>query len=68
MVTDVKPIKSKMLQTRQIDKNNAKQVRVDASIHQLLKIRAAESGETLRSLIEGSLGEMLGVKNKKKYY
>jgi len=55
-----------MSTNKQVNRKVTKLVRIDASIHKLLKIRAAESGETLGSLIEGSLGEMLGVKNKKK--
>lgn len=48
-------------ENRQIDKKKTKQVRIDASVHHLLKIKAAESGETLRSLIEGALTEVLAV-------
>lgn len=45
----------------QIDKNKSKQVRIDVGIHKLLKIYCAKSGETLRSVIEGCLADVLGV-------
>lgn len=39
-----------------------KQVRIDAGLHQLLKIKAAESNTTIRELLEGCLSELLAVK------
>lgn len=45
---------------RKVDKNKSKQVRIDAGIHKLLKIHCAERGETLRSVIEGCLADVLG--------
>ena len=47
--------------SRQIDTKKTKQVRIDAGVHQLLKIKAAKDGETLRSLIEGALTGVLAV-------
>lgn len=46
---------------RQIDKKKTKQVRIDASVHHLLKIKAAKDGETLRGLVESALTEVLAV-------
>ncbi len=60
MVTDVKSMKSKVLQKRQVDQKSTKQVRIDISIHKLLKVYAAKRGETLRSVIEGCLADILG--------
>ncbi|MEX0617019.1 MAG: hypothetical protein WD231_04410 [Candidatus Woykebacteria bacterium] len=50
---------------RQVDKTKTKQVRIDASIHKLLKVYVAKRGETLRSVIEGELADILGVDNDK---
>ena len=49
-----------MLKNQQLNKNKTKAIRIDISLHKLLKIEAAESGETLRSLIEGYIAEGLG--------
>ncbi len=50
---------------RQSDKNKSKQVRIDAGIHQLLKIEAARSGGSINSLLEGFAAEGLGPLNEK---
>lgn len=50
---------------KQGDKNKSKQVRIDTGIHQLLKIEAAKSDKSLKSLLEGIAAEVLGVINEK---
>ena len=52
---------------RQIDKKKTKQVRIDAGVHRLLKIMAAETGESLRDLTEGVLSELLEIKTEGEY-
>lgn len=51
----------KKLRNLLIDKNKTKQVLIDAEMHRLLKIKAAEEKTTIRALIEGLLAELLGV-------
>jgi predicted HicB family RNase H-like nuclease len=51
-----------MKKSRKIDKNLTKQVRIDSGLHQLLKIKAAKSGESIKTLIEGCLADLLEVK------
>ena len=48
---------------RQIDKKKTKQVRIDIELHQLAKIESAKAGETLRSLVERALTDLLDVDN-----
>ena len=47
----------------QIDKKDTKQVRIDAGLHQLLKVQAAEARRTIKSLVEECLAELLAVTN-----
>ena len=47
--------------SRQVDKKKTMQVRIDAGVHRLLKIKAAKTRETLRGLIEGALTEVLAI-------
>jgi len=49
------------VQNRQIDKKRTKQVRIDSELHRLVKIEAAKSGETIKSLVESVLAELLTV-------
>lgn len=44
------------------DKKTTKQVRIDAGLHHLLKVRAASEKTTIRALIEGELTELLAVR------
>ena len=44
----------------QSDRNQTKQIRIDVGLHQLLKIKAAKSGMTIRTLLEGCLADLLG--------
>lgn len=48
----------------QIDKKTTKQIRIDIGVHQLLKIKAAEAGTSIKDLLEGYLAELLEVKRK----
>jgi len=45
------------------DKKTSKQVRIDARLHRLLKIKAAESGESVKSLLESCLADFLESEN-----
>lgn len=49
------------MQNRQIDNKSTKQIRIDAGIHQLLKIKAAESGISIKTLLEGYLADLLAI-------
>jgi len=51
----------------QSDKNLTKQIRIDAGLHQLLKIKATKAGESIKTLLEGYLAEMLAVEGTEKY-
>lgn len=42
-----------------IDRNLTKQVRIDAGMHQLLKIKAAKSRISIKTLLEGYVAEVL---------
>lgn len=48
---------------RQIDIKKTKQVRIDSVIHKLLKMESARSGQSIRSLVEGAVADLVGVKN-----
>jgi len=52
--------KSQKLQSYQ---RETKQIRIDAGLVRLLKIKAAERGTTIKELVEGCLAEFLEVKN-----
>lgn len=43
----------------QVDKNLTKQVRIDAGLHQLLKVKAARSGMSIKTLLEQYLADLL---------
>lgn len=45
------------------DKKLTMQVRVDSGLHHLLKMKAAELGRSIRSLLEESLMELLAPKS-----
>lgn len=53
----------KTKQSRQSDKKKTKQVRIDAELHKQLKIMAATENTPMKTLIEGCLADLLGVKN-----
>lgn len=46
---------------QQSDKKSTKQVRIDAGLHQLLKVKAAKSGTSIKGLLEECLAEALAV-------
>lgn len=50
----------------QIDKKTTKQIRINAGVHQLLKTKAAKSGVSIKTLLEGYLAEMLAVESEEK--
>jgi predicted HicB family RNase H-like nuclease len=47
----------------QIDNNLTKQIRIDAELHRLLKLKAADAGISIKALVEGYLADLLGVEN-----
>ncbi len=49
------------MENRQVDEKPTKQVRIDAGLHQLLKIKAATQKTTIKVLIEGALAELLSI-------
>jgi len=50
------------MKKRQSYQRETKQVRIDAGLHQLLKIKAAKAGRTIKSILEELLSEFLEVK------
>lgn len=52
------------MQNRQIDKKSTKQIRIDAGLHKLLKLRATEAETSIKELLEEFLAERLEVKEK----
>jgi predicted HicB family RNase H-like nuclease len=48
--------------------NLTKQIRIDARLHQLLKIKAATSGMSIKTLLEGHLADILGVETEDKLH
>lgn len=50
------------MQKRQSDTKTTKQVRIDAGLHHLLKVRAATEKTTIKELLEGILAELLELK------
>lgn len=53
--------KQKKAESRQIDKKLTKQVRIDIGYHTMLKIKAAKSGMSIKTLLESYLAELLTV-------
>ena len=47
------------MNSQQSDKNLSKQIRVDTGLHQLLKIKAASVGVSIKTLLEGYIAEGL---------
>jgi len=52
------------MKSNKIDKNLTKQIRIDSGLHQLLKIKAANAGVSIKTLLEGYLADLLAVDNK----
>lgn len=55
------------MENRQIDNKTTKQIRIDAGVHQLLKVYASQSGMTIKALLEDYLSDLLAVDNDKIY-
>ena len=53
------------MENRKIEGKTTMQVVIDSGLHQLLKVKAAESSMTIKTLVEGCLAELLEVKNVK---
>jgi len=49
------------MKDNKIDKKVTKQIRIDAGLHQLLKVKATESEMFIKTLLEGYLAELLAV-------
>ena len=49
------------MENRQIDRKTTKQVLIDVELHKLLKILSAKRGDSIKSLVEGCLAELLAV-------
>ncbi len=62
----VKRDRKRNMQNRQIDKKKTKHVRIDIGLHKLLKIKAAKSGMTIKTLLEGHLADLLAVAEENK--
>lgn len=54
------------MKSQQSDTKTTKQVRIDAGLHQLLKVKAATSSTTIKQLLEECLAEFLAVETKEK--
>lgn len=52
-----------MSTNKQVNEPKTKLIRIDAGLHRLAKIESARTGETLKSLVEGALADILGPKN-----
>ena len=52
------------MKNRQVDKKLTKQVRIDAELHRLLKIKSSSAGISIKTLLEGYLADLLAVENK----
>lgn len=50
------------MKNRLIDQKKTKQVVIDAGLHRLLKMKAADEGIHVKTLLEGYLADLLGVK------
>ncbi len=51
--------------SKQINKNPTTLIRIDAELHRLLKIKAAGERTTIRTLVEGTLADLLSVEGSK---
>lgn len=49
------------MQNRQIDTKTTKQIRIDAGLHQELKVYASKSGMTIKALLEDYLSDLLAL-------
>lgn len=58
--------KEKKIYSRQSYENLTKQIRIDAGYHTLLKIKAAKSGMSIKTLVEGYIIDILDEEKKGK--
>lgn len=58
-------MEEKTMKKRQSDTKTTKQVRIDAGIHKIVKVKAAGSGRTIRELVEECLIELISEVNEK---
>jgi predicted HicB family RNase H-like nuclease len=49
------------MKSNKSDKNLTKQVRIDAGLHRLLKLKATNAGVSIKTCLEGYLAELLEV-------
>lgn len=54
----------KTSKNRQIDTKLTKQIRIDSGIHHIIKLKAAESQQSIKDLVEASLADVLAVDTK----
>lgn len=54
------------MKSQQSDQRNTKQVRIDAGLHQLLKVKAAEASTTIKELLEECLVGLLAIDEDRK--
>lgn len=59
--------KKNHMKSRQIDQRSTKQVRIDIGYRDLLKLKAAKSGMTIKELLEGYIAEGLKEETSAKY-
>ncbi len=64
--SDTSKHSTKNMKSQQIDKNLTKQIRIDVGLPQLLKVKAAESGMSIKTLLEQYLAELLAVEGEQK--
>jgi len=50
-----------MKKNKQVNRISTKLIRIEASVHKLLKVRAANEGKSIRELLEAYLADMLSV-------
>lgn len=58
-------MKNKNNTCQQSDKNSTKQIRIDAGLHKLLKLKAINEGTTVKGVLEDYLMDLLAVDNQK---
>lgn len=47
------------MKSQLVNQNMTKHIKIDAGLHKLLKIKAAKSGMTIKTLLEGYVAEIL---------
>jgi hypothetical protein len=57
--------RKKNMKNRKIDQKTTKQLVVDTGYHELLKVEAAKAHTSIKSFLEGYLGELFEVQEKK---